>query len=70
MSRLLAPGRARYLTIHAGQTYALSDELGFNLVGYGCIDSVSGTSVRCLEPIETAIKKGDLTVAVLPVTEI
>ncbi|PVM21311.1 aconitate hydratase AcnA, partial [Salmonella enterica subsp. enterica serovar Infantis] len=37
------------------------DELGFNLVGYGCTTCI-GNSGPLPEPIETAIKKGDLTV--------
>jgi aconitate hydratase len=45
------------------------DELGFNLVGYGCTTCI-GNSGPLPEPIETAIKQGDLTVgAVCPVTE-
>ncbi|WP_348250969.1 aconitase family protein, partial [Salmonella enterica] len=36
------------------------DELGFNLVGYGCT-TCSGNSGPLPEPIETAVKKGDLT---------
>ncbi|RPH24800.1 aconitate hydratase AcnA [Buttiauxella warmboldiae] len=37
------------------------DELGFNLVGYGCTTCI-GNSGPLPEPIENAIKKGDLTV--------
>lgn len=37
------------------------DELGFNLVGYGCTTCI-GNSGPLPEPIESAIKKGDLTV--------
>ena len=37
------------------------DELGFNLVGYGCTTCI-GNSGPLPDPIETAIKKGDLTV--------
>ncbi|OKV79652.1 aconitate hydratase 1 [Escherichia coli] len=37
------------------------DELGFNLVGYGCTTCI-GNSGPLPYPIETAIKKGDLTV--------
>ena len=37
------------------------DELGFNLVGYGCTTCI-GNSGPLPEPIEQAIKKGDLTV--------
>ncbi len=40
------------------------DELGFNLVGYGCTTCI-GNSGPLPEPIESAIKKGDLTVGVL-----
>ncbi|HED3851634.1 TPA: aconitate hydratase AcnA, partial [Enterobacter soli] len=37
------------------------DELGFNLVGYGCTTCI-GNSGPLPEPIEQAIKQGDLTV--------
>ena len=37
------------------------DELGFNLVGYGCTTCI-GNSGPLPEPIETAIRQGDLTV--------
>lgn len=37
------------------------DELGFNLVGYGCTTCI-GNSGPLPDPIETAIKKSDLTV--------
>lgn len=37
------------------------DELGFNLVGYGCTTCI-GNSYQLSEPIETAIKKCNLTV--------
>lgn len=37
------------------------DELGFNLVGYGCTTCI-GNSGPLPDPIELAIKKGDLTV--------
>ncbi|WP_336818194.1 aconitate hydratase AcnA [Cedecea sp. MMO-103] len=37
------------------------DELGFNLVGYGCTTCI-GNSGPLPDPIEQAIKKGDLTV--------
>ncbi|QLZ60173.1 aconitate hydratase AcnA [Citrobacter freundii] len=37
------------------------DELGFNLVGYGCTTCI-GNSGPLPDPIETAIKKGDLPV--------
>lgn len=58
----LAPGSkvvSDYLA-HAGLTPFL-DELGFNLVGYGCTTCI-GNSGPLPEPIEEAIKKGDLTV--------
>ena len=58
----LAPGSkvvSDYLA-HAGLTPYL-DELGFNLVGYGCTTCI-GNSGPLPEPIEEAIKKGDLTV--------
>jgi aconitate hydratase 1 len=58
----LAPGSkvvSDYLA-HAGLTPYL-DELGFNLVGYGCTTCI-GNSGPLPEPIEQAIKKGDLTV--------
>lgn len=45
---------------HAGLTPYL-DALGFNLVGYGCTTCI-GNSGPLPEPIEEAIKKGDLTV--------
>jgi aconitate hydratase len=38
------------------------DALGFNLVGYGCTTCI-GNSGPLKEPIEAAIKEGDLTVA-------
>lgn len=38
------------------------EQLGFNLVGYGCTTCI-GNSGPLLEPIEQAIKAGDLTVA-------
>ncbi|MEO3988885.1 aconitate hydratase AcnA [Pseudocitrobacter cyperus] len=58
----LAPGSkvvSDYLA-HARLTPYL-DQLGFNLVGYGCTTCI-GNSGPLPEPIETAIKKGDLTV--------
>ncbi|EPT6933167.1 aconitate hydratase AcnA [Cronobacter malonaticus] len=58
----LAPGSkvvSDYLA-HAKLTPWL-DELGFNLVGYGCTTCI-GNSGPLPEPIEQAIKKGDLTV--------
>ncbi len=45
---------------HAGLTPYL-DQLGFNLVGYGCTTCI-GNSGPLPEPIEEAIKEGDLTV--------
>lgn len=58
----LAPGSkvvSDYLA-HARLTPYL-DTLGFNLVGYGCTTCI-GNSGPLPEPIEEAIKKGDLTV--------
>ncbi|MRS13375.1 aconitate hydratase AcnA [Enterobacteriaceae bacterium RIT691] len=58
----LAPGSkvvSDYLA-HAKLTPYL-DELGFNLVGYGCTTCI-GNSGPLPDPIESAIKKGDLTV--------
>lgn len=58
----LAPGSkvvSDYLA-QAGFTPYL-DELGFNLVGYGCTTCI-GNSGPLPDPIEIAIKKGDLTV--------
>lgn len=58
----LAPGSkvvSDYLA-HAGLTPHL-DALGFNLVGYGCTTCI-GNSGPLPEPIEQAIKQGDLTV--------
>ncbi|MFV0261226.1 MAG: aconitate hydratase AcnA [Kluyvera sp.] len=58
----LAPGSkvvSEYLD-HAGLTPYL-DQLGFNLVGYGCTTCI-GNSGPLPEPIESAIKQGDLTV--------
>jgi aconitate hydratase len=45
----------------AGQTDAVSRRAGFNLVGYGCTTCI-GNSGPLPEPIEAAIKQGDLTV--------
>ncbi|HIH5625261.1 TPA: aconitate hydratase AcnA [Kluyvera ascorbata] len=45
---------------HAGLTQYL-DQLGFNLVGYGCTTCI-GNSGPLPDPIENAIKQGDLTV--------
>jgi len=58
----LAPGSkvvSDYLA-HAKLTPWL-DELGFNLVGYGCTTCI-GNSGPLPDPIERAIKQGDLTV--------
>ena len=58
----LAPGSkvvSDYLA-HAGLTPYL-DRLGFNLVGYGCTTCI-GHSGPLPDPIESAIKQGDLTV--------
>ncbi len=58
----LAPGSkvvSDYLA-KAGLTPYL-DELGFNLVGYGCTTCI-GNSGPLPEPIENAIRQGDLTV--------
>lgn len=59
----LAPG-SRVVTEYlneAGLTEYL-DKLGFNLVGYGCTTCI-GNSGPLPEPVETAIKEGDLVVA-------
>lgn len=59
----LAPG-SKVVTDYleaAGLTPYL-DKLGFNLVGYGCTTCI-GNSGPLLDPIENAIRKGDLTVA-------
>ncbi|QIF94010.1 aconitate hydratase AcnA [Proteus vulgaris] len=59
----LAPGSkvvTDYLNL-AGLTPYL-DELGFNLVGYGCTTCI-GNSGPLLAPIENAIKDNDLTIA-------
>lgn len=59
----LAPGSkvvTDYLAL-AGLTPYL-DELGFNLVGYGCTTCI-GNSGPLLTPIEEAIKDNDLTIA-------
>ncbi|BBR58597.1 MULTISPECIES: aconitate hydratase AcnA [unclassified Klebsiella] len=58
----LAPGSkvvSEYLD-YAGLTPYL-DQLGFNLVGYGCTTCI-GNSGPLPEPIEHAIRQGDLTV--------
>ncbi|WP_084004354.1 aconitate hydratase AcnA [Terasakiispira papahanaumokuakeensis] len=59
----LAPG-SKVVTDYleaAGLTPYLN-KLGFNLVGYGCTTCI-GNSGPLLDPIENAIRKGDLTVA-------
>ncbi len=59
----LAPG-SKVVTEYfraAGLTPYL-DQLGFNLVGYGCTTCI-GNSGPLLEPIEQAIQQADLTVA-------
>ncbi len=59
----LAPG-SKVVTEYfraAGLTPYL-DQLGFNLVGYGCTTCI-GNSGPLLEPIEKAIQQADLTVA-------
>uniref|UniRef100_UPI002FC909DD aconitate hydratase AcnA n=1 Tax=Pseudomonas sp. TaxID=306 RepID=UPI002FC909DD len=59
----LAPG-SKVVTEYfnaAGLTHYL-DELGFDLVGYGCTTCI-GNSGPLLEPIEQAIQQHDLTVA-------
>lgn len=59
----LAPGSrvvTDYLNATNLQTYL--DKLGFNLVGYGCTTCI-GNSGPLSEPIEKAIKHGDLVVA-------
>ncbi|UPK82977.1 aconitate hydratase AcnA [Proteus vulgaris] len=59
----LAPGSkvvTDYLNL-AGLTPYL-DDLGFNLVGYGCTTCI-GNSGPLLAPIESAIKDNDLTIA-------
>jgi aconitate hydratase len=59
----LAPG-SRVVTEYlkeAGLTEYM-DNLGFNLVGYGCTTCI-GNSGPLPEPVETAVKEGDLIVA-------
>ena len=58
----LAPG-SHVVSVYLGQAgfRPYLDELGFNLVGYGCTTCI-GNSGPLPDPIETAIKKGDLTV--------
>lgn len=58
----LAPGSkvvTEYLNAAGLSVYL--DRLGFNLVGYGCTTCI-GNSGPLLDPIEKAIKAGDLTV--------
>ena len=59
----LAPGsKVGYpITWHRPDFTPYLDELGFNLVGYGCTTCI-GNSGPLPEPIEMAIKQGDLTV--------
>ncbi|MEX0744051.1 MAG: aconitate hydratase AcnA [Phycisphaeraceae bacterium] len=59
----LAPG-SKVVTeyLEAGGVQEDLDALGFNLVGYGCTTCI-GNSGPLHEPIESAIEKGDLTVA-------
>jgi aconitate hydratase len=59
----LAPGSrvvTDYLNETGLQTYL--DQLGFNLVGYGCTTCI-GNSGPLLEPVERAIERGDLVAA-------
>ncbi|MCK2045659.1 MULTISPECIES: aconitate hydratase AcnA [Chromohalobacter] len=59
----LAPG-SKVVTdyLDASGTQSHLNELGFNLVGYGCTTCI-GNSGPLHEPIEKAIDEGDLTVA-------
>ncbi|WP_417330111.1 aconitate hydratase AcnA [Halomonas cupida] len=59
----LAPG-SKVVTDYLAAADLQDDlnELGFNLVGYGCTTCI-GNSGPLPEPIEDAVKKGDLTVA-------
>ena len=59
----LAPG-SKVVTdyLRAGGFQEDLDELGFNLVGYGCTTCI-GNSGPLPEAVETAITRGDLTVA-------
>ncbi|ROT99767.1 aconitate hydratase AcnA [Marinobacter sp. R17] len=59
----LAPG-SKVVTdyLKAGGFQEDLDQLGFNLVGYGCTTCI-GNSGPLPDPIEKAIEKGDLTVA-------
>ncbi|PJI50041.1 MAG: aconitate hydratase AcnA [Pseudomonas sp.] len=59
----LAPG-SKVVTeyFHAAGLTRYLDELGFDLVGYGCTTCI-GNSGPLLDPIERAIQQADLTVA-------
>jgi aconitate hydratase len=59
----LAPG-SRVVTDYLNETglQPYLDQLGFNLVGYGCTTCI-GNSGPLAEPIEAAIQKGDLVAA-------
>ncbi|OWP48342.1 aconitate hydratase AcnA [Pseudomonas nitroreducens] len=59
----LAPG-SKVVTeyFHAAGLTRYLDELGFDLVGYGCTTCI-GNSGPLLDPIEKAIQQADLTVA-------
>ncbi|MEX2399945.1 MAG: aconitate hydratase AcnA [Rhodothermales bacterium] len=59
----LAPG-SRVVTqyLHEAGLLAYLDQLGFNLVGYGCTTCI-GNSGPLPEPVVNAIKDGDLVVA-------
>ncbi|MDN6859051.1 aconitate hydratase AcnA [Pseudomonas sp. CAN2814] len=59
----LAPG-SKVVTeyFHAAGLTRYLDELGFDLVGYGCTTCI-GNSGPLLEPIEKAVQQADLTVA-------
>jgi aconitate hydratase len=58
----LAPG-SKVVTDYfdSAKLTAYLEELGFNLVGYGCTTCI-GNSGPLPDPIEQAIKEGDLTV--------
>src|SRR5690606_5358605 len=59
----LAPG-SKVVTdyLHAAGLLPYLDQLGFNLVGYGCTTCI-GNSGPLPEPVEAAIKEADLVVA-------
>ena len=59
----LAPG-SKVVTdyLHAAGLWPYLDQLGFNLVGYGCTTCI-GNSGPLPEPVEQAIKEADLVVA-------